>query len=187
MTQMTRNQFLPDGGGGGGGGGRTGGGSGTGGTPATAVPFLENGGFAATAYFLFVPAVLSAGGNSFIGAFSASNYNDPNDASSYSYRMEDVIVGRMPTVRRVIVVYRNLGVATLTVTVSGTDDNGAVQSSSDTNTIGSSLADGSLGTSFFDIQLAAYRPQITLSRKAGAGPVSIISVTMVGEVEDVSL
>jgi hypothetical protein len=182
-------QFVPDGGGGGGGGGHPGGGGGSsgGGTLATSVPFLENGGFAATAYFLFVPTLLSAGGNSFIGAFSASNYNDPLDSSSYSYRMEDVIVGRMPTVRRVIVIYRNLGVATLTVTVSGTDDNGVRQTSFDTNIIGSTLADGTLGTSFFDVQLAAFRPQITLSRTANAGPVSIISATLVGEVEDTSL
>lgn len=181
------NQFNPDGGGGGGGGGQRGGSGSKGGVPAVAVPFLENGGFSATSYFLFVPTELVAGGNSFIGAFSASNYNDINASSSYSYRMEDVMSGRVPTVRRVIVVYRNLGVATLTVTISGTDDNGAPQSVSATNTIGNVLADNTLATSFFDVQLSVFRPQITLFRPANGGPVSIISTRMIGEVEEVSL
>jgi hypothetical protein len=180
--------FSPDGGGGGGGGGRGGsGGGGSKGTVSSFVPFLENGGFAATAYYLFVPAQASSGGNAYIGAFSASNYNDVQDASFYFWRQEDIIVGRVPTIRRLILLYRDLGVATITIGVQGVDDNNAQQISQQQVTIGTTAATGLICTKLVDTQLTAYRPQAFLLRAANAGPVSIVSLTMVGEVEDVSL
>jgi hypothetical protein len=171
-----------NGGGGGGGGGVTGGGPGN-----TFVPFLENGGFQATAFFLFIPAQSPVGGSSYIGTFSAVNWDDPLNSSSYSYRMEDIVEGRVPTVRRVILVYRDLGPATCTVTLTGTNDNQQVVIASKIITIGTVAATGALFTILVDVALTAYRPQLSISRAAAAGPLSIIKATIVGEVEEASL
>jgi VCBS repeat-containing protein len=149
-------------------------------------PFGENGGFAATQYVLFVPAQLNSGGPAFIGTFSADNYNDTFDGSSYSYRVEDVVVGAYPTVRRLFVVYKDVGQATITFTVTGTNDNAQVVSNSQTQVIGNTNPTNALMGIFFDIQLAAYMPQVSWSRAAGAGPVCIVSVTLIGEVEEAS-
>lgn len=181
-------QVMPDSGGGGGGGGRTGGNTGSkaGGPVVSFVPFLENGGFAATAYFLFVPAQ-GVGGNSFIGVFASTNFNDGTDGSTYFYRQEEVIVGRVHHVRRIILVYRDLGIATITVGVQGPDDNNVVQVASKTIQLGTAAASGNLLTAFVDISIACFRPQAFISRAANAGPVSNISLTLIGEADDSSL
>jgi hypothetical protein len=151
----------------------------------TVTPFSENGGFAATAFFLFVPTTTTAG-QSFISIYDPSNFDDPDDASSYSWRAEDIEVARVPTIHRVILVYRDLGLATITVTVSGVNDNGATVTASKLTKIGSAAASNNLMTAFVDLTVSAFRPQLSISRAAGAGPVSIVSATMVGEVEEVS-
>jgi hypothetical protein len=168
---------------GGGGGGVPGGSQGI----ARPVIFGENGGFAATQYFLLVPAQQSSGGPSYVGVFSLSNVNDLIDGSSYSYRMEDVQVGRYPVVRRIFIVYRDLGRATFTVTVSATNDNAQVVTAAKQLQVGNIAPTDTLMSVFFDLVLAGYRPQVSISRAAGAGPLSIVSVTMIGEVEEVAL
>lgn len=152
-----------------------------------AVPFSENGGFAATTFFLFVPAQAADTGAPYVGIFDTTNFDDSDDPSTYSWRSEDIIVGRFPVVRRVILVYRDLGPATITVTVTGTDDNNSIVAASQKVKIGTSGATGVLLTIYVDLQLAAFRPQLSVSRAAGAGPVSIVSATLIGEVEDTSL
>jgi hypothetical protein len=149
--------------------------------------FGENGGFLATQFFLMVPTQGATGSLAYIGTFSADNYNDTVDGSSYSYRMEDIVVGRVPTVRRIFVVYRDLGLVTVTFTVSATNDNAQVVSQSATLTLGNVLPTNTLMSAFFDLVLTGYRPQVSWSRGAGAGPLSIVSVTMTGEYEEVTL
>jgi hypothetical protein len=152
-----------------------------------AVPFSENGGFLATTFFIFCPTQASDSGASYIGIFDPSSFDDPNNGSSYSYKIEDVIVGRVPTVRRVILVYKDLGPATITVQLSGTNDNNNIVTASVKAKLGTTGATGALLTAFADVTLTAFRPQLTLSRAAGGGPLSIISATLVGEIEDISL
>jgi hypothetical protein len=149
------------------------------------VPFSENGGFASSTFYLFVP--VQSGGNVYVGIFDPSNFNDPNDGSYYFYRMEDVQSGRVPVVRRIVVQYRDIGQATITVTVQGTNDNGNAVSSSITLSIGSAAATGLIRTTFADVQIACFHPQLSFSSVAGSGPYSIVSMTMIGEVEDTSL
>lgn len=151
------------------------------------VPFSENGGFLATTFFLFVPAVRFDTGDPYIGIFDTTDFDDPNAASSYSWRAEDIAVARVPTVRRVILVYTDLGVAKITVTLSGTNDLNNVISASQTVTIGTSGASGAQLTAFVDVALTAFRPQLTISRAAGGGPLSIVSATLTGEVEKSTL
>ncbi len=151
------------------------------------VPFSENGGFAATNFYLFVPTQDAALSQSYIGIFDPTSFDDPVDGTSYAYRQEDVMPARVPTVRRVVLTYRDLGVAHITVTVQGINDNGNTVVSSVPKTIGTKAATGLLMTAFCDVQLTAFRPQIVVSRPAGGGPLSIVRATMVGEVEEVTL
>jgi hypothetical protein len=186
MTQLVRDlPTYPPGGGGGGGGGKPGGGSG--GTVSTFVPFSENGGFAATAFVMFVPVQASTGGGGYISTFSPVSYDDANDASSYSYRQEDIIPNRVPTVRRIAITYRNIGLATRTITVTAINDAGATVTATQTQQIGDTTADSTLRTIFYDLVVTGFRPQLTISRAAGGGPISIIRASMIGEVENASL
>jgi hypothetical protein len=179
---------MPDSGGGGGGGGRPGGTPKGGSGPVSSfIPFLENGGFAATAYYLFVPTQPSSSGNAYIGVFASTNYNDQGDGSTYFYRQEEIIVGRVHHVRRIILVYRDIGLATITVGVQGPDDNNVVQIASQAITIGSAQATSNLLTATVDLSIACYRPQPFITRAAAAGPVSVISLTLIGEADDSSL
>jgi hypothetical protein len=152
-----------------------------------ATPFGENGGFAGTTFFLFVPCIATGTGASFISIFDPSNFDDPEDGSSYSWRAEDIIVGRYPVVRRVILVYTDLGVAKLTVSITGTNDQGNIVTARQSVTIGTSGASGALLTAFVDISLTCFRPQLSVSRAAGGGPLSIVSASLIGEYEEVSL
>lgn len=151
------------------------------------VPFSENGGFVASNFFLFMPTSSPDGSQSYIGIFDVSNFNDPTDGRLYTYRQEDIIVGRVPTVRRIILVYRDTGVLSVTVTVQGTDDNGQKVSQSVKVQIGTTSASLQLLTKFVDIELTAFRPQPLLSQNAGDGPLDIVSLTMIGSVEEVTL
>lgn len=153
---------------------------------AIAPPFGENGGFSATTFYMFVPTTASDSGASFIAIFDPTNFDDADDPSSYSWRAEDLVVARMPTVHRVILIYTDLGAATITVTVSGTNDNGNVVKASQKIKIGTTAATGEQMTKFVDLAITAFRPRVQIDRAAGAGPVSIVSCTMAGEVEDVT-
>lgn len=152
-----------------------------------APPFGENGGFAVTSFILLLPVQDASTGVCYFAILDTSSFDDPNDGSFYAYREEDILPGRVPTVRRVVLVYRDLGLATLTVTVSGTNDNGQVVSGSTTVQLGNAKPTFELLTRFCDLQVTCYRPQLSYLRQPGGGPISIISATMVGEVEQVEL
>jgi len=134
-----------------------------------------------------VPAQPAVGGSAFIGTFSPNSWDDQFNPSTYYYRKEDVIVGRQPTVRRVILVHRDLGLATVFVNLQGTNDNYQVVTATKQASLGTTNASQDLYTAFVDITLTCFRPQLWLFRPAGGGPVSIVSATLIGEVEDVTL
>ncbi len=152
-----------------------------------AVPFSENGGFNATTFFLFMPTIASDTGRPTISIFDPSSFDDPDDAASYSWKAEDIVIGRVPIVRRALLVYTDLGLATITVTVTGTDDNNKQISSSKVIQIGTIAATGLQMTKLVDVTLACFRPQLSITRVAGAGPISIVSASLIGEYEEVTL
>lgn len=151
------------------------------------VPFSENGGFAATNSFLFIPTQSSDQGSIYVGIFDITDFDDDQDGSTYFYRAEDIAPGRVPTVRRVLLLYRDLGIATLTVILRGTNDDGSLITVTKTEKIGTTNATGLILQRFVDITLTASRPQLGYSRAPNGGPVSIISATIFGEVEEASL
>lgn len=175
-----------------GGGFPRGGGGRTGGQPLAAgssfaIPFSENGGFLASTFFFMIPVQDMTNGAVGVAVLSTFNFDDPVDASFYSYKIEDIVPGRVPTVRRVILNYRDLGPASVIVTISGSNDNAQSITASVTRQIGNPLPSLIPQTALIDIELTAFQPQLTIGRAAGGGPLSIISATILGDVEEQSL
>lgn len=164
-----------------------------GGTPGTetgsslgpAIPAGENGGVFGSTFYLLTPVEDIASGRCYLGYYDPASFNDTMDGSSYTYRSEDIIKDCVATVNRVVLTYRDLGAAKITVSISGTNDNSQVVSASVQVQLGNQVATGALLTRFVDIQLTCFRPQLSLSRAAGAGPVCITGATMRGTVSEV--
>lgn len=114
------------------------------------------------------------------------NFNDPARASSYSWKVEEVQAGRTPTCSRVILSYTDLGKATITLTLAGSNDAGQIVSETTTLTIGNASPTGKLLTVVVGLSLTAQNLQLTLTRAANAGPVSIVKVRLEGRVETTS-
>lgn len=140
--------------------------------------------FVPTNLLFFIPLQNVGGATFFTYFLDPSSYDDPNQSSTYSYRQEDIISSRTPTVHKVILEYRDLGVCSLTVTLTATDDNNVRQSATKTVTIGTVGADKSIKTALIDLTITGWRPQLTFSRAAAGGPFSITKATIAGEVEE---
>jgi hypothetical protein len=134
---------------------------------------------------LLIPRITPSNGATDIAAFTPGVGNDIQ--ASHSYKVEDIIANYFPTVRRVILTYRDVGIATITVTVSGVDDLGVPVTASQTVTIGTAGAPGILKTKFVDLQMSGFRPQLTITRPTNGGPLAISTSTMIGHVEKVAL
>lgn len=118
-----------------------------------------------------------------------TNFNDPANGSFYNWKVEDVIAGRGITINRVIVSYRDLGVASITATLSGVsgvaDSNNALTpvSNSEVVSLGTQAASQKICTVVLGITLTACNLQFSVTRAPNAGPVSITKVRMEGNVE----
>lgn len=145
------------------------------------MPAPSNGGTATKLALALYPIGLSPGAALFI--FDPTNFNDAISGSFYDWKVEDVIAGRTPTINRVILSYRDLGVASLFVNLSGTNDQGQAVNSSQTIQIGNTVPLGIILTTLVGISLTAQNLQLSIVRAANAGPVSITKVRMEGKVE----
>lgn len=174
--------------GGGGGGGGTGGGNP--GTPSggrSGIPPGENGGVSANNYVLLVPVQNVNSGLSYFGFYDVTNLNDVDDGSYYNYRTEEVDINRVPTIRRVAINYLDLGLLKLTLTLNATNDLQQAVSNSVTVQLGNNVATNALMTKIVDISLTGFQPQLLIKRNGNDGPMAIVSVTLYGEVEEVTL
>jgi hypothetical protein len=118
--------------------------------------------------------------------FDPTNFNDPSEPSSYFYKVEEVAAGRTPTCSRQIIMYRDLGVATITATLTGYNQNVSdttPTTNSETFTIGTVAATQKLCTIVRGLSLTAQNLQYSIARGANAGPVSIVKVRLEGRVE----
>ena len=115
--------------------------------------------------------------------FNELNFNDTVDSRAYIFRAEDILADRVPTVRRVIVTYIDLGVATVTATINGVDDTGALVTAAATVTLGTVGATGRLLTAFFDMGISCFRPQLTLTQAPNGGPYQLSTAMITGTVE----
>jgi hypothetical protein len=131
--------------------------------------------------YLLVPSLGTTG--KVLSYYNAGVFDDSADAATYIYKAEDIIADRVPTTRRVIVTYIDIGVATLHVTVNAVNDNGVLVTQQAAITIGTVGASGLLATAYADLAVTGYRPQITLFRAAGGGPIAISHVVATGTIE----
>jgi hypothetical protein len=142
-------------------------------------PSGSNGGVTAFERIALYPA------NGNIWAFDPlSNFNDPIDGSNYFWRVEELAVGRKPTISRLFVTYRDLGLVNVTFTITAVQDNQTVVSSSAAATLGNASPTGYLMTKEVDMpQISGMNFQLSASRLAGAGPLSIAKIKVCGRME----
>lgn len=115
--------------------------------------------------------------------YDETTLNDSADGRQYIFRAEDITAYRVPTVRRVIITYVDLGVATVTATINGVNDDNTLVSATAMATIGTAGATGRLMTKFIDLQATCFRPQLTISQIANGGPLQLSTVMLTGTVE----
>jgi hypothetical protein len=118
-----------------------------------------------------------------IWTLDPTNFDDAGMGGFYFWKEEDVIAGRTPTVSRVIISYRNLGVATFTLNLAGTDDSGATVSNSTPVSVGTASATGRICSKVVGLALTGQNLQVSVSRVPGSGPLSITKVRLEGRVE----
>ena len=151
---------------------------------------VANGGFTPTHAYNFIPGILN--GAVVMNAFDpGQGFNDVNDGGFHYFRIEEVKTMRYPTFRRVGIIYRDLGIATIQVALSAVDDNGQVNTNAVAGvypsfTIGTKLATGRLCQKFLDTVITGMLPQMGIIRAANAGPVSISKMWLTTEVEEVT-
>jgi hypothetical protein len=121
--------------------------------------------------------------NPAIWTLDPTNSDDAGIGGFYFWKVEDVIAGRTPTISRIIVSYRNLGVATFTLTLTGTDDSGNTVLNSTPVTVGTSKASGRICSKVIGLALTGQNLQVSVSRDPGSGPLSITKLRMEGRVE----
>lgn len=169
-----------------GGGGVPGTGTGSSSIPS-GFPVAENGGVFGTTWFLMVPSQDIRSGLCYLGFYDITSFDDRVDGSSYSYRREDLAVGRTPTVHTVVLQYRDIGPALVVLTITATNDLQQVITASVKQQIGNTIPTNAIHTVLVGIQLTGFGPQLSWSRDPSAGPVEIISATMAGEIEEAEL
>jgi len=113
-----------------------------------------------------------------------SGYNDPIDGCSYFWRVEEIAVGRKPTIDRLFVTYRDLGQVTTTWTLTAVDDSQKVVTQSATAVLGNATPTGYLMTQqIFIPVISGMNMQLSVYKAAGAGSLSISKVKVCGRVE----
>lgn len=148
----------------------------SGGVPANEFPSMLQ-----SARYLLIPTLGTIGKR--LSYFDTTSLNDPVDASTYTFKSEDIIADRVPTLRRVVITHIDLGPATLVVQVTAVNDSGVLVINETTVTLGTSGFTGNMMTVYADVAVTGYRPQVTLIRAANAGSVSIVHVLGVGTTE----
>lgn len=114
-------------------------------------------------------------GTSYIAIMDTTNMDCEEDAF-YHYRIEDIVEGHKPTIRKIRIRYRDIGVANVTFTLTGENANPI----SRLVKLGTQAAPGIIKTTYADFVLTSKAMQLSFSRKGGTGPVDIISVTLLG-------
>jgi hypothetical protein len=147
---------------------------------------LSNGGISQLASIAMMPMQNPVTGMCGAYAFDPLfGFNDPVNPSVHSYKVEEVMHGRTPTVTRLLVTYRDLGIVQVVFTFSYTDDAGQVQSSSIPATLGNKQQTNKELTKmlFPNSAITGQNIQLTVNRAANAGALSIVKVTICGRVE----
>ena len=145
----------------------------------------SNGGVSTTSRLTLFPMQSVIGAVVGFYAFDPSaGFDDQNAGGFYSFKVEEVLAGRKPTIGQAIITYRDLGVASISLFMSGVTENQAVITQAVSASIGNAVATGKLMTKVVGINFpACFNPQLTIIRNPAAGPVSIAKVVLCGRVE----
>jgi hypothetical protein len=152
---------------------------------------FSNGGISQLASIAMMPMQNSATGVCGLFAFDPLfGFNDAVNSSLHSFKLEEIQHGRTPTIARIIVTYRNLGLVTVSFIITGTNDAGEDFLATLKATIGSVKPTNRLRTTMFDsnnsqstLPITGQNLQLTVFRAANAGPLSISKITLAGRVE----
>jgi hypothetical protein len=146
----------------------------------------SNGGISQSSRISAYPMVNVSTGQAGLYAFDPSlGFNDQSNPSNYFYKMEEIVPGKTPTVSKLIVSYRDLGLVAVTFTLTGTNDLQQVVSATTGSVILGNLVPTSRIMTRNDIglTLTAQNLQLSWTRAAGAGSLSIVKIIMTGTVE----
>jgi hypothetical protein len=112
--------------------------------------------------------------------------NDPVNASSYLWRVEQMKPYRNPTVRKLLWTFTDLGQVTVTWTLTGVTEQQKVIQQSTSLGVGNKVPTLAMMTVEVDINITGMNLQLSVSRNAGDGPLSVVKVVIVGEIEEFS-
>lgn len=170
-------------GGSGGGGGGTGGGSGVATGGGVYLP-ESNGQVFAVNYGPLYPCLNLVTGLTEYRTFDVTvPFNDPVLGSSYSFKVEEVLVYRNPTFRSIIVTYLDVGIVNTVWTLTCSEDNQTVSTQVQTKQLGNAIPTYRLMAQRIDFVLTGQLIQLSVSRPPNGGPLAIAKVVIGLDVE----
>jgi len=144
----------------------------------------SNGGVSTVSRLTLFPMQETAGGATGFYAFDPSaGYDESQSGGFYSFKIEEVLPGRTPTIGQAIIKYRDLGVAVLGLMFTGVEDDQQIVSKTVMTMLGNLVPTNRIMTKIVGVGFTAKDVQLTLQRGAGAGPVSIVKLVLCGRVE----
>jgi len=184
--------FPPYGGGGSGGGGSggSGGGSGGGGSSmagSISAPVSNGGVFAQTRVALYPVQSLTSGAMEYFTFNPLVPPNDMGNPSSYTWRVEELKAYRSYTVRGIIWTFTDLGQVSVTWQLMGVNENQEVVTATNSLGVGNAVPTGAVMSVLVSVTQTAMNQQLSVTRLAGAGPLSVVKVTMYGDIEENTL
>lgn len=152
---------------------------------------LSNGQVFATKYTPLYPCInLGTGQNEYRAFDVDSPFNDPLLSSFYFWKIEEVAAYRNPTVRTVIVTYKDVGLVDTKWTITAAQDDQTVTSQTVSKTLGNKIPTGRLLAIRIDFDsppVTGQLLQLSMFREQNAGAFQIAKVVMQVEVEDSTL
>jgi hypothetical protein len=147
----------------------------------------STGGLFGTAFVLITPFLNVQSGNYGFLITDPTDFNCEEDCV-YNFRQEDK-PGRVIDVHKVYLQYRDLGkvsfLATMTATQYNRDTNKeTIDTDSKLVTVGNTKPDKKIHSYFVDLKVQGERPQLSITRKAGKGPLSIVTAMMIGNANE---
>jgi hypothetical protein len=165
-----------------GGGGGSGGGGSSGG--AAADFSNSNGGVLAAAKAVFFPCYSLVDARSVFCTLNPLNgYNDPINGSFYFWRVEQVKPYQQYTIRRIVFTFRDMGQVSVTWTLSAVTDAMEVVTKQNFIGFGNKVPTYREMTIKADLILTGMNMQLSVYRAPNAGPLSLIQVMPVGQMD----
>lgn len=146
----------------------------------------SNGGVGTTSRLTLYPMLAAPGGQVNFYAFDPSvGYDDPNIGGFYSFKVEEILPGRKPTISQAIIKFRDMGVCVVTLQLTGVSENNFSVATQQTQAKwGNPSPTYRLMTAVVGLNFpACFDPQFSIYRNPGSGPCSIAKIVLCGRVE----